>query len=223
MINNAESAAREYIPSADEPVMQEADPDPTELAMRFTQPLPSTSPAHASQPYGDKWDVLWLGHCRTSLQPHHNASAGNSPPDRLMLLNDPTVPAFKSTSPPDTSGSPYPPQSRIYHRAHSTLCTLAYAVTQQGARKILYEHGIRNLDKSYDFALSEWCDGETKHMGMRPMCLTSSPAVFWHFWGDGCGKGDIAGVGRNGVDGRELGSARSVRGHLEALMDGEDL
>jgi hypothetical protein len=57
-------------------------------------------------------------------------------------------------------------------------CTLAYGVTQRGARKIMYEHGIRNFDKGYEEALSEWCDGMTKNMGERPICLLSRPGIF---------------------------------------------
>jgi hypothetical protein len=48
---------------------------------------------------------------------------------------------------------------------------LVYAVTQTSARKIIYEHGIRNFDKAFDEALREWCRGETKHVGERPRCV----------------------------------------------------
>ncbi|KAF2830596.1 hypothetical protein CC86DRAFT_163934 [Ophiobolus disseminans] len=223
MLKNADRAGQVHIPSTDETGSPSSNIDPMDLTKRSTLPLPSTFSASSYYPYGDKWDILWLGHCGTSFPPHQNGTAKDSVPDRLKLLNDPTVPPPQLTS----AQSPYPPNTRIYHRTHSTLCTLAYAVSQGGARKIMYEHGMRNLDKGYDFALSEWCDGETKHMGERPMCLTSSPAVFGHYWPDnreaGGGKSDIAGVGGGGIVSTGRGLVRSVRGGLEALINGEDL
>lgn len=176
-----------------------AEPDVEETLRLLTSPLPSQSSSIGS-PYGEDWDVLWLGHCGTSLPPIQNTSIPS--PDRFLLSSDPT----SSTS------------SRTYHRTSSTLCTLAYVVTQHGARKILYEHGIRNLDKGYDFALSEWCDGETKHMGKRPLCLTSSPSVFGHYWPEGGGKSDIAGLGKEGPS-RYGPLEKSVRGGFEELVE----
>jgi hypothetical protein len=54
---------------------------------------------------------------------------------------------------------------------YNSSSSLAYAVTQRGARKIMYEHGIRNFDKGFGEALGEWCAGLTKNMGERPVCL----------------------------------------------------
>ena len=85
-----------------------------------------------------------------------------------MLLNDATVPAPEylrqsKTGPMGDIGRLYPPHTRVYHRTgNETLCTLSYGVTQRGARKILYEMGVRELGKGYDFALSEYCGGQVK-------------------------------------------------------------
>ncbi|KAJ4295345.1 hypothetical protein N0V90_007356 [Kalmusia sp. IMI 367209] len=85
-----------------------------------------------------------------------------------MLLDDPTVPdpkylRLRESAPSDTIATLYPPHTRVYHStSNRTLCTLAYAVTQRGARKILYELGIRDLSKGYDFALSDYCGGLVK-------------------------------------------------------------
>lgn len=53
----------------------------------------------------------------------------------------------------------------------NTTDSFAYAVTQSGARKILYEHGIRNFDREFGAALRKWCAGETRNMGARPRCV----------------------------------------------------
>jgi hypothetical protein len=78
----------------------------------------------------------------------------------------------------------------------------------------MYEHGIRNFDKDYGSALSEWCDGLTKHMGDRPMCLTSSPSIFGSFTMH-------RDNGESGSGGWSL--SKSVRESLGEEIDGEEL
>lgn len=210
MITQAELAAHNHVPARDS---TDAILEPIELAKRSTLVLPSTSLQSSSQPYGTDWDVLWLGHCSNSLPLPYNYTS-DPRPDRFIFPVDSTMPPAKSNPPP--SSFP-PPHSRLYHRAHSTLCTLSYAITQLGARKILYEHGLRNFDRGYDFALGEWCDGETAHMGARPMCLSVSPGLFGHYYGGGgAGRSDIAGVGGMGV--RE--GIGGVRGGIIEEEDG---
>ncbi|OAL52257.1 hypothetical protein IQ07DRAFT_641979 [Pyrenochaeta sp. DS3sAY3a] len=223
MIEQAESKKEVHVP-ATEDTNQKKALDLEEQARRSTLPLPSSprSPASPDDPYGRAHDILWLGHCGTSLPPSSRS------PNRLLLPSDPSVPSPQNlkashTAPLDAISSLYPPHTRVYHRTSRTLCTLAYAVTQRGARKMLYEHGIRNFDKGYDFALSEWCDGETRNMGERPVCLTSSPPVFSHFWpGDGeagGGKSDIMGVGAGGVERESAYLVGSVRGGYAGAVE----
>ncbi|KAF1845460.1 glycosyltransferase family 25 protein [Cucurbitaria berberidis CBS 394.84] len=174
MIAQFDTGGQAHVPATENP--SHADPvlDAIELAKRSTARLPISNEPASSDPYGRDWDIIWLGHCGTSLPPHQVSSPTSLPQvaDRFMLSHDPTVPNSSDLRPShlaplDSISSIYPPHTRIYHRSYRTLCTLAYAVTQGGARKILYEHGMRNLDKGYDFALSEWCDGQTKNMGER--------------------------------------------------------
>jgi hypothetical protein len=203
------------------------------LAKRSSLPIPSlnTRIFSTSDPYGRDWDVLWLGHCGAEVPPPSPAN-----PDRFMLPNDETVAFPKhlrpmTMAPQDAIASLYPPQTRIYHRtSNSTLCTLAYAVTQAGARKILYQFGIRDFSKGYDFALSDYCAGigrgmvredtnEEKGGVRRLMCLTVQPPLFSHFWPEK-GESDIMGTGSAG---RQLGTRyvrRSVRGNIERKVKG---
>jgi hypothetical protein len=195
------------------------DQGSAELAKNSTLPLPTVPYTRPSKPYGgdDDWDVLWLGHCGTSLPPVRNYSASVNSPDRFMLLDDATVLGIDSFP-----SSAYPPRTRTYHRSYTTSCALAYAVTQRGARKIMYEHGIRNFDRDYGSAVSEWCDGLTKHMGARPMCLTSSPSVFGHFGGHELSK--ESGNAEAGSDGVKEGTLiKSVRRTLGEGLDSEYL
>lgn len=56
----------------------------------------------------------------------------------------------------------YPAHSRIVHASKATTCTQAYAVTQQGARKLLWQFGVQTLTAGWDFMLRDWCDGCTR-------------------------------------------------------------
>ncbi|OAA66697.1 glycosyltransferase family 25 protein [Niveomyces insectorum RCEF 264] len=163
--------------------------------------VPAYDLPHLS-PYGDDWDVLWLGHCGTefpasppmlSKQPDAPdettagsggqgakqsategsaaaaaAAAGAAPAQlpllRVTLADDPTVPAPASLKPhpfalPDALGTLYPPHTRVVHPASGTLCTQAYAVSQRGARKLLYQFGLASFTTGWDLLLRDWCDG----------------------------------------------------------------
>lgn len=184
----------------------------------------------ATSPYGDNWDVLWLGHCGTELpasppsqakRPDTNgAGQGGGPsssPAQLSLLrvtmsDDATVPQPANLRPhpfasPDRLGDLYPPQTRIVHAASGTLCTQAYAVSQRGARKLLYQFGLESFTTGFDLMLRDWCDGmyrqgpgttprrrRARASGQKagykederieeplPQCLTVQPPLFSHY------------------------------------------
>lgn len=216
LISRADAHAQRLPPASEQKI-----PDPIELAKRSSISLPSLGRRSIpkADPYGRDWDILWLGHCGAQLPPPSTAH-----PDRIMLLNDQTVagPQHLKPSPgapPDAISSIYPPYTRLVHRANATLCTLAYAVTQAGARKILYRFGIHDFSKGYDFALSDYCNGKLRYMTKEttPMCITVQPPLFSHFFGERGGS-DITGTGSAG---RQVGSRyirQSVRGNLEGLV-----
>lgn len=210
------------------PAFETKSPNPIELAKRSTLPMTSTDVHSApTQPHGRNWDVLWLGHCGADLPPPSPGA-----PDRVMLLDDLTVPSpkyvrLRESSPPDPIATLYPPYTRVYHRtSNNTLCTLAYAVTQRGARRILFQLGVRDLTKGFDFALSDYCAGLVKGddngLDRKLECVTVQPPLFSHYW-DEKGRSDIMGLG---VGGRpEVGSRyiiRSVRASLEGLVEGSE-
>ena len=218
---------QEIQPSATESRNQ----DPIDLAKRSTVALSYRDLYIPSNPYNANWDVLWLGHCGTSLPP-----PSLTHPDRLMYLHDITAPApkhlrLRESAPLDPIATLYPPHTRVYHRTgNSTLCTLAYAVTQRGARKILYELGVKDLSDGFDFELGKWCGGsdvgkrrdgdEGISSEKRLECMTVQPPLFSHYWG-AKGQSDIMGVGSRGRP--EVGSRyvmRSVRGSLEEQVEG---
>ncbi|KXX80346.1 Procollagen galactosyltransferase 1-B [Madurella mycetomatis] len=176
--------------------------------------LPSP-PSPKLTPYGDTWDLLWLGHCGTSFAA--SAQDGNSipiSPLRVAIPSDPTVPPPRHLKPhpfalTDPLAELYPPHTRVVHLSNGTTCTQAYAVSQQGARKLLYRFGLaERLTKGWDLVLGDWCDrgyhssvagdGDSNGGGGAglPVCVTVQPPLFSHHYGaGGGGKSDISAPG----------------------------
>jgi hypothetical protein len=68
----------------------------------------------------------------------------------------------------------------VVSRAHNSVCTLGYAVSQTGARKILYDIGLRSLTTAYDLALRQVCDG-AEGRNLDAVCLTVQPPLISSF------------------------------------------
>ncbi|OCL12208.1 glycosyltransferase family 25 protein, partial [Glonium stellatum] len=224
-----------------------------DAAHRSSVPLPSVPliASSTSSLYGSGWDVLWLGHCGT-----HFPSPSPSRPDRVTIPNDITVPEPQHLKPHplatiDDLATLYPPHTRVVHRANTTTCSVAYALTQSGARKLLYEFGVREFSRGYDFMLSDWCDGlipgfqdlqdlksfedpedlgatmrdlqDTGMVGNRPMCITAQPPLLGHHF-PAKASSDISGHGGAYVAVVETKYVRwSVRMNLGRLIKGEKI
>ncbi|KAK3295095.1 uncharacterized protein B0H64DRAFT_298269, partial [Chaetomium fimeti] len=153
-------------------------------------------------PYGDDWDVLWLGHCGTDFPATTTL--------RVTIPDDMTVPSPNHLKPhpfalQDTLAEEYPPHTRVVHPSRGTACTQAYAVSQQGARKLLWQFGLQTLTAGWDLMLRDWCDdmytplsAETadanENGGNRraPVCLTVQPPLFSHHYGKGAASDIMA-------------------------------
>ncbi|CAK1360694.1 hypothetical protein CB0940_06691 [Cercospora beticola] len=170
------------------------------LEARFSRPLPvnyvlgdanTTEPM--TSPYGDLdlWDMLWIGHCGVSLPLPGNASAISSqarvmlPKEmtaRVMIPNDITVPPRKYIEREFSDRqlvSQYPDYTRVVARTRGGTCSLAYGVSQAGARKLLWETGIRALTAPMDLMYRSLCDGTFGRDMIN--CLSPSPALFGHY------------------------------------------
>jgi hypothetical protein len=176
-----------------------------------------------TSPYGNpqNWDVLWIGHCGSGFPRHPNRSAPayTMPPltsanTILTYPDDPTVPITKHLKAHPFQGTldplalAYPNHTRIYHRATGgQLCTVGYAVSQRGARRLLHQFGIKGWNGIFDAELGRWCAGEDPNMGtrgnVRPkekragkerICLTSQPPLLAHHHPQE-GESDIGGLG----------------------------
>ncbi|KAK4170981.1 family 25 putative glycosyltransferase [Triangularia setosa] len=184
-------------------------------------------------PYGDNWDVLWLGHCGTDFPSDSNivANKGNIPKHKVPLLrvtipNDVTVPDPKHLKAhpfalQDSLAREHPPHTRVVHASYKTTCTQAYAVSQRGARKLLYHFGLKTLTAGWDLMLGDWCDG-LYSQGKGPVCVTVQPPLFSHHYGKGAAS-DITAPGGGFVNkDKEMTPyvRLSVRVNMERLVQG---
>lgn len=138
--------------------------------------LPSTEPPRLS-PYGDNWEFLWLGHCGAHFPFADNAI----PKGRVIHRNDPTVAEKRylwTINSPFTLVEDYPEHTRAVHHSQEGVCSLAYAVSQRGARRLLQEVGLRDVSDGFDILLRFFCEG-TQGRTMAN-CLTVQPSLFHH-------------------------------------------
>lgn len=115
-------------------------------------------------PYGDSWDLLWLGHSGDPI----DFGVG-----RFQLTMDRTLPDSTIYRHVYGGGSYYPPQLRAVHYSVAPLCTFAYAVTHAAALK-MYALSRGGHDKIITMSLRKWCT----HGQLR--CITVNPEVFHH-------------------------------------------
>lgn len=169
------------------PTVQEQDAGLDPPPLSFAN-LPRTEDPAAS-PYGDGWDVLWLGHCGVQ-QPTGDPKDQWAERSRhisrgaVVKEKDPSVPQTGSIHSWDDDGharfrDSYPAHTRVTHHALDAVCTFAYGVSQAGARRILYDLGLWKMDDPFDLGLRQFCDGTFEHA--RHVCLTTQPSLFSHF------------------------------------------
>lgn len=143
--------------------------------------LPSTLRPQTS-PYGDNWDILWLGHCGMAFPAASKRGAKNIPKGRVIQSQDPTVPPRESMgfiASEQELKDQYPDHTRVTHHASEGVCALGYAVTQAGARSLLYWLGLTEVNGALDFMLSMACEGASGKPYHR--CLTTQPPIFNHY------------------------------------------
>lgn len=160
--------------------------------------LVSTPPTVPPQtPYGDAWDVLWLGHIGSHLPTEPHSSPAPASP-LALFTPDPTVALphhlkrHPFASKPDHFASLLPPHSRVLHASRGTVGVQAYAVSQRGARRLLHLFGLERFDASYDLMLRDWCDGGDGS-GEGAVCVATQPPLFSQWYSSG--GSDIHGVG----------------------------
>ncbi|KAH7369750.1 hypothetical protein BKA65DRAFT_561042 [Rhexocercosporidium sp. MPI-PUGE-AT-0058] len=206
-----------------------------QLIAHGAQSLQGSNRRTPNSPFGDDWDLIWLGHCGEVFPEdlEENASIEAESPEYVSLATkytihgDPTVP-----SPPHTSGFQNftaSPHTRWVHITGGPICTFAYALSLEGARKVLFDLSVDHLAGPFDNALAGLCrwGRDRKRLGMR--CYSVTPPVFVHHKPKGyvSGDSDIQLVGGGGKgELREVGNTENIvwsarRNARELITGGE--
>ncbi|KAF2208124.1 glycosyltransferase family 25 protein [Cercospora zeae-maydis SCOH1-5] len=172
--NGTDEAWKERTPELNE---RASEPSPVNVLpddANITEPTTS--------PYGDidRWDMLWIGHCGVAL-PHPDNSTATLPSTRVVIPNDTTVPpshAIQKEFSDTQLVMQYPDHTRVVAQTRTGTCSLAYGVSQLGARKLLWETAIRALTGPMDMMYRSMCDGTYGREMIT--CLSPSPALFGH-------------------------------------------
>ena len=125
-------------------------------------------------PYGDDWDLLWLGHCGSVIK----ANDGR----RFLIENDPTVPSpRRRVNQPmrglvDIEEAGISNTTRIVYQTEGGRCTYAYALSNRGARRALATLSSLRRFEPFDVAFSKLCREEP-----RFKCLGVFPQLVGNF------------------------------------------
>lgn len=128
-------------------------------ARLLTPPLSGTpQTSDTIGPYGDGWDLLWIGTCWTRANRKH--------PTTYIVHDDPTVPAprhrfgrWQAYNVADQVKRLT--RARMYFKSESSVCAYAYAVTYASARKLLSQISLLSRNQPVDVAFRDICLNKT--------------------------------------------------------------
>lgn len=189
----------------------------------------STSPLHSTSPYGDEWDVLWLGHCG-EVFPEMLDENQRKPADdaslvymqrKFVIENDTTVPPRDHLA-GLVDFEQYPEHTRWVHITGAPICTFAYALSQRGAKKVLFDLSVDHLMGPFDNSLAGLCrravsvagvgkDALTAgDSGLNAKCISVTPPLFFHHKAKGtlAGDSDIQTIADGAI--RQKGSTENI-------------
>ena len=155
-------------------------------------------PKQPHSPYGDGWDLLWLGHCATTLQEDS---------ERVLIRNDPTVaPPSKRWDMWDSGYNKVGTtnSTRVVSRRNNAICTNAYAVTLAGAQKILFHGSYTPNEDPIDVRYNNMCESKNRDKYPEFECLHVHPSMINSGAKPGRMDGDSDQPGRDGEPGAEV-------------------
>ncbi|KAE8364254.1 hypothetical protein BDV27DRAFT_116054 [Aspergillus caelatus] len=110
-----------------------------------------TRPSHS--PYGDSWDLLWIGHCGVAFKtgPIHVTT------DDTTVVPLPELPRYWHGFPAGADNG-----TRLVARLHDGVCSLGYAITYLGAQKILSGLSLtpQGDGAPFDVAIGRFCQND---------------------------------------------------------------
>jgi len=126
---------------------------------RYGAPLPPS-------PYGENWDIIWIGHCGSS-------NHGNG---RYYPINDTTVPPeareYKVGDVPNDDQ--HRPGTRMLFDITTSVCSTGYAISYSGAVKLVeyFKESQENLDLRLTTLCREKLD--LTCVGVYPQVITAA-------------------------------------------------
>ncbi|PLB46490.1 hypothetical protein P170DRAFT_427808 [Aspergillus steynii IBT 23096] len=176
---------------------------------------PATSSGTPS-PYGDDWDMLWLGFCGIDSREGERRF--------YIIPDDPTVPPvprredFKHPLLADNSQMQ---QARIVFDAVGGVCTSGFAVTCDAARKILAQLSMSPLNEPVDVAYGAMCDYKGPEDNF--CCLAPYPPLIssWRQTGSSERDSDIYYTGDEWHEAYSEGIVYSTMLNAQRLANGE--
>ncbi|ORY71534.1 family 25 glycosyltransferase [Pseudomassariella vexata] len=167
-----------------------------EQLVRFAEGsrVDSIRPTMPHSPYGDGWDILWLGHCGDTfperIPGHHIIDTDSARYKYYAVHNDETMPPPEHTMSWISGDLKRHPATRWVHFSGGPTCSAGYALSQAGARKVLLALSVGGtLVAQLDNAISDLCrhhtpwdapediEGPPGYPGARMRCLSVTPAL----------------------------------------------
>lgn len=125
------------------------------------------TPADNPRPYGENWDVLWLGHCGSAIEDW-------MPPMRKYRDESRCKTELYSGWSKHFLRDKLEENHRYVQTSSMTVCTFGYGVTRQSAPKIL-KLLATGADEAYDVSMSGFCRSEELR------CVVVNPQVMNHY------------------------------------------
>ena len=117
-------------------------------------------------PYGDNWDILWIGHCGSWNHENH----------RIYSFNDSTVPpeGYDYTFSDKPRDEQRRPGTRSVFPLNFAVCSTAYAISNAGAVKL--EKEFREGSDNIDLRLADICrnNQNVNCLGVWPQLITAA-------------------------------------------------
>ena len=134
-------------------------------------------------PYGRNWDVFWIGHCGEGTEwDLPRLEFNDTTPGRPVPME-----AYYSAWGKDSIRN-IGEGHRTVQKSQSPVCSFGYAVTQDGAQRLLDLAG-RGAEEAFDVALNHLCgSGQLR-------CLSVNPEVIQSYLPGGGGYVSIVGSG----------------------------
>ena len=180
----------------------------------------SASGVESTSPYGDDWDLLWIGHCGSMPTPWNTR--------RWVIHDDMTVLESPDLGRPEMSRYESGPDSgqntRLIFPTIGGVCTGSYAISLKGARKALYRTSLVPYNEPVDWGLHEICSD--RDFGFK--CMSTYPTIIGTYRaagnvsrGSDIGYGNEAEMGIN-EEGHSERLAFSTRANLDRILRGAD-